>query len=104
MRWAGWAAMAIGLWACGGGGSSSGGPGGSQSNLPPDGGSGDGGVPSADAGPTPDCIGIMPASLGPAYTFDVPATAGETCTASTSDGNGVVVAEVHTAGSTPAAA
>src|SRR5690349_12661725 len=102
MRWAGWAAMAIGLWACGGGGSNPGGPGGgSQSNLPPDGGSGDGGVPAADAGPSPDCIGIVPSSSGPAYTFDVPATAGQACLAATSDGMGIMAAEVHTAGATP---
>ncbi|MCA1829302.1 MAG: hypothetical protein LC689_20450 [Myxococcales bacterium] len=50
-----------------------------------------------DAGPPPDCVGLVPSKVGPAYTFDVPYTAGQTCTAATSDGNGVMAAEAHDA-------
>src|SRR5882762_7100512 len=70
---------------------------GSPSTLPPaDGGPADAGpgdAGPADAGPPPDCVGLVPSKLGAAYTFDVPYIAGQTCSAATSDGNGVIAAE-----------
>jgi hypothetical protein len=56
----------------------------------PDGGSGDGGI---DAGVAAECAGLVPASPGPAFTFDVLAyDNGEACDASAIDGEGVVAA------------
>jgi hypothetical protein len=111
MRWAGWVA-AIGLCACGG-----------ATHVPALGGPGDGGSGStagdagstdagpagagdagpADAGPSADCIGIVPSSRGAAYTFDVPNSSGLVCSAATSDGQGILAAEAHDAGTSPAA-
>lgn len=53
-----------------------------------------------DAGPPADCAGLMPAKIGAAYTFDVPYTTGQTCTAATSDGTGFMAAEAHDANGT----
>lgn len=92
------------LGACGG----SGNPGGSGSNTDStaqDGGVSDAGPADAgapDAGPTADCAGLVPGSLGTSLTFDVPGS-GKSCVAATSDGNGMIVAESHDAGTSPAA-
>ena len=78
-----------------------------NTNPPSDGGNGnpapsDGGPPAPDAGPADagyaaECVGVMPGSTGAALTFTVPY--GATCTSSTSDGTGVLVAETHDASS-----
>src|SRR5260221_5257388 len=102
MRWA--AGLLIGICACGGSSHVN------TNTPPPDGGGGnttpsDGGQPDAgptdagpaDAGYAAECIGLVPASTGAAYTFTVPD--GVTCSAATSDGTGVLVAESHDGGS-----
>ena len=105
MRWAGWAAAAALTMACGTSGPMGGNAppdGGGGAVLPPAGGASDGGPDAGpvDAGPPPDCLGLVPADAGPAYTFDVPSSAGLTCTAATSDGKGVIAAEAHDAKTT----
>jgi len=111
MRWAGWVA-AIGLCACGGATHlpAVGGPGDSGSGStagdagPSDAGPADAGdAGPADAGPSADCIGIVPSSTGTAFTFDVPYSSGLVCSAATSDGQGILAAEAHDAGTPPVA-
>lgn len=104
MRWAGWAAgICLGLVACGGSA-------GSIATAPSDAGTGSTGSSSgsgdagpgdagpADAGPSADCIGIVPATSGSALTFDVGTSSGQVCAAATSDGQGIIAAEMHDAG------
>lgn len=108
MRWSGWVVW-VALCACGTSGTLSTATmpdGGSPAIVPPsdggapgDGGQADGGP--ADAGPPADCIGLVPAKPGAAYTFDVPGATGMTCTAATTDGNGRLVAEAHASSATP---
>ena len=107
MRWAGvWVAM-FALSACGQGATApiviGSGDGGSGSVVHPDAGpdAGAGGGPN-DAGPAADCTGIVPASVGTALAFDVPDSAGKICAAATCDGNGMLIAESHDAGTSPA--
>ncbi len=108
MRWL-TMAMAMSLWACGGAreaGPSDAGAGilgaksdaGSSDPGEVDAGNADGG---ADAGLSADCVGLIPSTINPPVTYDVPNSAGMTCTATTSDGKGVVIAEAHDAGVTP---
>src|SRR5438552_11532825 len=91
MRWA--AGTVLFVLACGTAGTistTSSGDGGTGVTVPPaDGGSDAGPV---DAGPPPDCVGLVPSKLGAAYTFDVPAPTGTACSAATSDGTGMIVA------------
>ncbi|MGZ6125294.1 MAG: hypothetical protein ACXWLR_10075, partial [Myxococcales bacterium] len=66
--------------------------------TPDGGGSADGGV---DGGVAADCEGLVPASPGAAFTFDVLAyDNGETCDASAIDGEGVVAAAARGASGT----
>src|SRR5438132_2968626 len=89
MRWA--AGTVLFVLACGTAGTistTSSGDGGTGVTVPPaDGGSDAGPV---DAGPPPDCVGLVPSKLGAAYTFDVPAVS---CPVATSDGTGMIVAK-----------
>ena len=94
MRW-GWAAMALSVCACGGTASGVADAGGSDAGLT-DAGQSDAGLP--DAGAADDCTGIVPSVPASASTFDVGASAGQTCTVSLTDGNGVMAAENHPAG------
>lgn len=103
MRWA--AGVLIAVCACGGKPGSGGGPpgGGTNSNGspdagPPDAGPADGG---ADGGPSADCIGIVPSSIGTSLTFDVPIAPGKACAAASGDGDGMMVAESHDGGVSP---
>jgi hypothetical protein len=91
MRW-GWVATAA-ICACGG---SSGGAGTAVNDA--------GSITDAgavDAGPdggtigADDCTGIVPAVPSSASAFDVGATAGQSCTAATTDRTGVIAAESH---------
>ena len=109
MRWAGSWAVVFALCACGGSAAPVviAQPGGdSGSTGQPDAGDAgpvagpDGGTP--DAGPAADCTGVVPASLGPALTFEVHDSAGKICSAATSDGKGMIIAESHDAGTLPA--
>ncbi len=99
MRYAGWGAVIFALCACGGAGAPAlTGPGnGGSGSTPPD--AGDAGP--GDAGPSADCIGIVPSSAGSALAFDVPESIGRSCVFATSDGQGIVAAESHDAGTTP---
>ena len=97
MRWAGWILGVSVAVACGGApphdGSSDGGTGGLTTP--------DGGGPAPDAGPAADCDGLVPATPGSAFTFDVvPAGGGETCDLSAVDGEGVVAALARSASAT----
>jgi hypothetical protein len=89
MRWA----ATILLVACGGASAVSTSPDGGSSQTLPAADAGPQGPP--DAGPPADCAGLVPVKMGAAYTFDVPTTTGQTCTASTSDGQGFMAAEAH---------
>src|SRR5947209_15591453 len=91
MRWAGWL---LGLFvtaaACGGSGQGSADSGVGEVTTP-DGGS-DAGT-GTDGGVAAECTGLLPATLGLAFSFDVLAyDNGETCDASAIDGEGVVAA------------
>lgn len=100
-----WAAMV--LCACGGVTPPGAlGPGNGSGGHPDAGGGPDAGVDAGpvDAGPAADCAGVVPASVGTALTFDVPDSAGKICTAATSDGRGMILAESHDAGTSPAPA
>jgi hypothetical protein len=100
MRYAGWGAVVFALCACGGAGAPvvvTTGDGGGGSTLPDAGDAGPG-----DAGPGADCNGIVPSSPGSALAFDVPESIGKSCVFATSDGQGIVAAESHDAGTTPA--
>ncbi len=99
MRWAGWlAGLMFGISvACGGS---------ARQASPPDGGSSgstvpDDGGPGPDGGTAPECAGLVPASTGPAFAFDVLAVdSGETCDSSAVDGPGVVAAAARAASGT----
>src|SRR3954467_4548111 len=89
MRWAVWLLVGAGaMAACGGD---------RAGDSNPDGGPGSAViVPDAggDAGVASDCKGLVPATVGPGYAFDVtPATPNDSCTLATSDGQGVVAAQ-----------
>lgn len=93
MRWAGWL---LGLFvvaaACGGSSQGSGGPGVGDTTTP-DAGSGSDAGTGTDGGVAAECAGLVPASPGSAFSFDVLAyDNGETCDASAIDGEGVVAA------------
>ena len=95
MRWAVWL-MVAGLLACGGShsgqGSSDAGPTGAS-----DGGSGAGGP---DAGSSADCAGVVPSSLGSAFTFDVNAGTSGSCSGATGDGAGTLAVRAVVSGQT----
>jgi hypothetical protein len=88
MRWAGWL---VGLFVIAAGcGGASRDPGVGVITTP-DGGDSDGGV--VDAGTPAECAGLLPASTGTAYSFDVvPSDSGQTCDPAATDGDGVVAA------------
>jgi hypothetical protein len=102
MRGGGWvAAVLAAICACAGpvpdissGPDASSGSGGGLDAGLPDAGAQAGG---ADGGAANDCEGVVPASLGSAYTFDVSPSKGS-CTAATSDGQGFIAAETHRGG------
>ncbi len=91
MRWAGWLLVGVGVVACGGGHAVAADPDGGTGSIvvPPDAGSG-----GPDAGATPDCAGLVPASIGQAYAVDVTtAAATDLCTFTTSDDHGVIATQ-----------
>jgi hypothetical protein len=90
MRWVVWL-MVGALWGCGG--SHSGSDGGQAGNG--DGGSGSGG---ADGGQSADCEGMVPSSLGSAFTFDVNTGTSASCSGASGDDGGTLAARAVVSG------
>lgn len=89
MRWAVW--LLLGAVACGGGHAVSADPDAGVGSVVVPSDAGTGGV---DAGPSADCAGLVPASIGQAYAVDVTtATATDVCAFTTSDGHGVIATQ-----------
>jgi hypothetical protein len=93
MRWAGWLlGLVFAVAACGGSGQGSGDSGVGDVTTPDAGTGGDAGTGS-DGGVAAECAGLVPATPGSAFSFDVLAyDSGERCDASAIDGEGVIAA------------
>ena len=87
MRWV--ICLVVGaLWACGGSRAR-------QEPSNPDGGQGSG---SGDGGAAADCAGVMPGTLGSAFTFEVSTSPSILCSGGTGDGTGTLAARAAVSG------